>query len=305
MNSEDIKQTLIKTREARSPGNPLKENTLNNNTKMVLKLQSQMNDPNWLLNLEGIEKVIESYSTSTKKNYLSLVLQMVHHTAQGWYKDKLVERIQHYSKIKIDNEKNNIISEKKQEQKSMSISDIDKLISILLEEKQMKEVVILHILREFPIRAEVGTLQLISKYRYDKIKGELPKENYIVRNRNSLTLSRNNYKTAEVYGRKEHKITGRLKDILLDYIENHMGSGNGLFEYTEQELSKRLGYVSQKHLGTTLSVNAIAKIMIEHHLTKITDKDPMKRIHKVKDYLQKVSDIRGTGLQTLYDNYIN
>jgi len=64
MNTEEIKQTLINTREARSPGKPLKDNTLNNNTKMVLKLQSQMSDPNWLYDIDGIEKVIESYSGS-------------------------------------------------------------------------------------------------------------------------------------------------------------------------------------------------------------------------------------------------
>ena len=34
MDSEQVKNTLIATREARSPNNPLKENTLNNNTKM-------------------------------------------------------------------------------------------------------------------------------------------------------------------------------------------------------------------------------------------------------------------------------
>ncbi len=305
MNSEEIKQTLINTREARSPGKPLKDNTLNNNTKMVLKLQSQMSDPNWLYDIDGIEKVIESYSTSTKKNYLSLVLQMVHSSDKESYKNELVKKIQFHSQVKNSNEKNNIISEKKQEQKSMTMDDIDKLIELLLDNDNLKDAMILHILKVFPIRAEVGTLKLISKYRYDKIKGQLPKENYLVRNKNSLILSRNNYKTAEVYGRKEDKITGHLKEMLLDYIENNMGAGESVFGYSEQELSKRLSYISQKYLGTSLSVNAIAKINIEDGLTKIQDKDAMVRVNKIKSYLEKVGEIRGTSVQVLFNNYIN
>jgi len=305
MNSEEIKQTLINTREARSPGKPLKDNTLNNNTKMIMKLQSQMSDPNWLYNIDEIEKVIESYSTSTKKNYLSLVLQMVHSSDKEDYKKLLVEKIQFHSQIKNSNEKNNIISEKKQEQKSMTMDDIDKLIELLVENKINKDAMILHILKVFPIRAEVGTLKLISKYRYDKIKGTMPTENYLVRNKNSLMMSRNNYKTADVYGRKEHKITGHLKEMLLDYIENHMGAGESVFGYTEQELSKRLSYISQKYLGTSLSVNAIAKINIEDGLRKINNKDPIVRVNKIKSYLEKVGEIRGTSVQVLFNNYIN
>ncbi len=305
MNTEEIKQTLINTREARNPGKPLKENTLNNNTKMIMKLQSQMSDPNWLYDINQIEKVIESYSTSTKKNYLSLVLQMVHSYDKEDYKKLLVEKIQFHSQVKSSNEKNNIISEKKQEQKSMTMEDIDKLIELLVENKINKDAMILHILKVFPIRAELSTLKLISKYRYDKIKGTMPKENYIVRNKNSLILSRNNYKTAEVYGRKEHKITGHLKEMLLDFIENDMDSGESLFGYSEQELSKRLSYISQKYIGTSLSVNAIAKITIEHGLRKINDKDPIVRVNKIKSYLEKVSEIRGTSVQVLFDNYIN
>ena len=305
MNTEEIKQTLINTREARNPGKPLKENTLNNNTKMIMKLQSQMSDPNWLYDINQIEKVIESYSTSTKKNYLSLVLQMVHSYDKEDYKKLLVEKIQFHSQVKSSNEKNNIISEKKQEQKSMTMEDIDKLIELLVNDKINKDAMILHILKVFPIRAELSTLKLISKYRYDKIKGTMPKENYIVRNKNSLILSRNNYKTAEVYGRKEHKITGHLKEMLLDFIENDMDSGESLFGYSEQELSKRLSYISQKYIGTSLSVNAIAKITIEHGLRKINDKDPIVRVNKIKSYLEKVSEIRGTSVQVLFDNYIN
>lgn len=305
MNTEEIKQTLINTREARSPGKPLKDNTLNNNTKMVLKLQSQMSDPNWLYDIDGIEKVIESYSTSTKKNYLSLVLQMVHSSDKEDYKNELVKKIQFHSQVKNSNEKQNIISPKKQEQKSMTMDDIDKLIELLLDNNNLKDAMILHILKVFPIRAEVGTLKLISKYRYDKIKGTMPKENYLVRNKNSLILSRNNYKTAEVYGRKEDKITGHLKEMLLDYIENNMGAGESVFGYSEQELSKRLSYISQKYIGTSLSVNAIAKINIEDGLTKIQDKDPMVRVNKIKSYLEKVGEIRGTSVQVLFNNYIN
>ena len=230
---------------------------------------------------------------------------MVHSSDKEDYKNELVKKIQFHSQVKNSNEKQNIISEKKQEQKSITMNDIDKLIELLVENKINKDAMILHILKVFPIRAEVGTLKLISKYRYDKIKGTMPKENYLVRNKNSLIMSRNNYKTADVYGRKEDKITGHLKEMLLDYIERDMGASESVFGYSEQELSKRLSYISQKYIGTSLSVNAIAKINIEDGLKKINDKDPMVRVNKIKSYLEKVGDIRGTSVQVLFNNYIN
>ncbi len=40
-------------------------------------------------------------------------------------------------------------------------------------------------------------------------------------------------------------------------------------------------------------------------LKKINDKDPMVRVNKIKSYLEKVGEIRGTSVQVLFNNYIN
>ena len=136
----------------------------------------------------------------------------------------------------------------------------------------------------------------------------MPKANYIVRNKDSLVMSRNDYKTASQYGRKEHRITDFiLKPAILEYLTEYMGKGDKLFELDHQQTSKRLSYITSKYLGTPLSVNAITKICIEHKLRRINEGegDAMKKINETKKYLEEVSQIRGTSLQILFDSYIN
>ena len=293
------------------------EKTLNNNTKMILKLQSMIgSSEDWYYQLDKIKDVLESneYAVSTRRNYISLCLQLILYDQLILEKpveniaSEFIEEVKSLEKTKKSNQKNNIISEKKQEQKKFTYTQLNDLVVSLHNDNLVKDAVMIMILMVYPIRAEVGTLQLISKYKYDKIKGTMPEANYIVKNKDSLVLSRNDYKTAEHYGRKEHKISDFiLKNALLKYISDYMGKGDSLFNLTHQECSKRLSYITSKYLGTPLSVNAIAKITIEHNLKKINEGegDAMGKINKVKSYLEKVSDIRGTSLQVLFDSYIN
>ena len=86
-----------------------------------------------------------------------------------------------------------------------------------------------------------------------------------------------------------------------------MEKGDSLFNYDHHATSKRLHYITNKYLGTPLSVNAITKINIEHNLKKINDGegDAMSKVYKIKAFLEEVSDIRGTSIGGLFDSYIN
>jgi hypothetical protein len=316
MEASQITQQLTELSQKRFNRVPA-EKTLANNTKMILKLQSMVGpSEDWYYQLAKIKDILESnqYAVSTRRNYLSLCLQCILYDQLILNKPvesiagEFIEEVKALEQTKRTNQKNNIISEKKQEQKQFTFTDLNELNVKLRADGLHRDALMIMILMVYPIRAEVGTLQLISKYKYDKIKGTMPIANYIVKNKSSLVLSRNDYKTSKQYGRKEHRITNDiLKYGLIDYIENHMEKGDSLFNYNHQETTKRLSYITNKYLGTPLSVNAIAKITIEHNLKKVNDKegDAMTKVNKMKAYLEEVSDIRGTSLQVLFDSYIN
>lgn len=317
MEASQITQQLTELSQKRFNRVPA-EKTLANNTKMILKLQTMIGDDkeDWYYQLAKIKELLEShqYAVSTRRNYLSLCLQLILYDQLILNKpveniaSEFIEEVKSLEKTKKTNEKNNIISEKKMAQKEITYKELNDLVMMLRDHKLFGDALIIMILMVYPIRAEVGTLQLISKYKYNKIKETMPEANYIVRNKDSLVMSRNDYKTASQYGRKEHRITDFiLKPAILEYLNEYMDKGDSLFNYDHQATSKRLHYITNKYLGTPLSVNAITKICIEHKLRRINEGegDAMKKINETKKYLEEVSEIRGTSLQILFDNYIN
>ena len=232
MEASQITQQLTELSQKRFNRVPA-EKTLANNTKMILKLQSMVGpSEDWYYQLAKIKDILESnqYAVSTRRNYLSLCLQCILYDQLILNKpveniaSEFIQEVQSLEKTKRNNQKNNIISEKKQEQKQFTFTDLNELNVKLRADGLHADALMIMILMVYPIRAEVGTLQLISKYKYDKIKGTMPVANYIVKNKKSLVLSRNDYKTAYLYGRKEHTITNDIvKYGLEDYFEKSHG----------------------------------------------------------------------------------
>ena len=316
MEASQINQILTEVSQKR--GRVLKDNTLNNNTKMILKLQTMVGEDreDWYYQLAKIKEILEGhqYAVSTRRNYISMCLQLILYDQLILGKpvenilQEFIDEVQSLENIKKSNQKNNIISDKKMVQKEFTFKDLDQLVGKLRNDKLFGDALMIMILMVYPIRAEIGTFELISKYKYNKIKDSLPVANYIVRNKDSLVMSRNDYKTVKQYGRKEHRITDFiLKPAILEFITEHMKAGDKLFNLDHQQTSKRLFYITSKYLGSPLSVNSITKICIEHKLRRLNEKegDAIKKINEIKAYLETVSDIRGTSLQVLFDSYIN
>ena len=305
----------------------IKENTIVNNAKMMAKIKRLYEneyevDDEWYLNTENIAKLLDKmeYSVSTKRNYYSLLLGIVLHdnNFNGTTHDIniYINSIKKFNDIKVSNQKNSIVSEKKQQQQ-VSLSFVKDLLSKLQKNEHFDIYTIIMILLQYPIRAEVGTFKYTSLLSYNKSK-KFKKDdltytegNWLVIGKSKVMMIRNEYKTYPVYGQKIHDITGKAKTAILSYISSkpEVGNGNSIFGFTEGELSCRLLYLSKKYSGINLSVNAIAKINISNGIKQLHEKnlglDGVIAHKMIINYLDSMGDIRGTSLKGLEDSYIN
>ena len=165
MEATQITQRLTELSQKRFNRVPA-EKTLNNNTKMILKLQTMIGDDkeNWYYQLAKIKELLESnkYAVSTKRNYLSLCLQLILYDQLILNKpvenisSEFIEEVKSLEKTKKTNEKNNIISEKKMVQKEFTYKQLNDLVLMLRDDKLFGDALMIMILMVYPIRAEVG-----------------------------------------------------------------------------------------------------------------------------------------------------
>lgn len=312
------------------PARELKDNTIANNSRLIKKMLDsnpkgktpiyrRPNDlGNWLRE--------QGFSDSTMRNYFQLAIEMTMYDAEytmtpdpnqnrtksrtgvdaqsqfglnptirelGGLVDELEKKIQD-AKGKRD------VSAKKKEQQVGS-SVVYDIIAGLRANNHDAEALILDILMKYPYRAEVGTLKLLTEpaqYRYLKKKGL--KENYLVMGKRKMMVSRSEYKTSDQYGLIENDITDKgLKQRIRDYVTKYdIKAKQPLFGFTDnQDVSKRLGYLTKKIAGVSLGPAAVVKIMLSDA--------PFKDLAEAADFLKEMSRIRGTSLSTLQDVYLH
>ena len=306
----------------------IKENTIVNNAKMLAKIKRLYEneyevDDEWYLKYENIAKLLDKmeYTVCTKKNYYSLLLGIVLHdnNFNGTTHDIniYINSIKKFNDIKVSNQKNSIISEKKQQQQ-VSLSFIKDLLSKLQKNEHFDIYTIIMILLQYPIRAEVGTFKYTSLLSYNKSKKNADKGphydegNWLVIGKTKMYMIRNEYKTAPIYGRINISVEGKAKKAILSFVNGkHFEEGNSIFGFTEGDLSRRLIYLSNKYTGVNLSVNALAKITIKNDIEMISKRDVKNnvdaiRAHKnILRYLEVVGSVRGTSANVLEGSYIN
>ena len=198
------------------------------------------------------------------------------------------------------------VSEKKQEQQ-VSTSVVKDIIKKMRDGGHTEEALIMEILMTYPYRAEVGSLIHMSVRDFNALvkavggKDKL-KDNYLVTgSRGVMFISRSDYKTFVNYGTIENKIDSPpLKKAILKYLKDAgIGSGERVFPSmkSNQDVSKKLNYLTKKYGGISLGPAALVKIMLSS--------TPFKDLVDAADFLKEMSRIRGTSLSTLQDVYLH
>ena len=205
------------------------------------------------------------------------------------------------------------VSDKKVEQQ-VAPSMVYDIIEGLKKNNFHEEAVILEILMKYPYRAEVGTLHFMHLKTYNALKKKKAwppalstgLKNYLIVGKRKMIVSRSDYKTFDTYGTIENEIKDKaVKKSLNEWIDvrkngegGWLGEMSPIFTFKDnQDVSKRLGYVTKKIAGISLGPAAIVKIMLSNQ--KFTD------MAEAADFLREASRIRGTALNVLQDVYLH
>lgn len=267
-----------------------------------LKLLSKKNNEESFTNInfakdkELVINLTADLSDSTRRNYLTAcanILRLEEKTEElediiKYYEDKVKE----YNNKYIEDNKTGIISDK---QKTAFGIGIQGLVDMLFNmEKNLENpetylaYTIFHILLQYPLRNEIGTLEKIKLADFNKLKvGAHPTEEYKGKNwlvipsniyKKPITIVSTNYKTEQKYGIKHVDIVNKeLRRKLIEYIKFTGGELEGpLFKYNNEKLNEKkltdiLLYQSKKYtnekvgIGTTI----FAKIVLSHEFEEI------------------------------------
>lgn len=330
VNKQNIIDRFIKIKTKLYGENKIpSQKTLNMNSSMILKLFRYFNTKNkdtpytnyqFIYEVKEIEDYLKDMSVSTQRNYYSVILSLVNYDKHfknmknDNYIELYVDKIKTNEAKKKDNESKGIMNDKKTEKLDITNEDMNNFMKTLLKNGLMKEYVIMTILNQYPIRAEISNVKFIDLKTYNKMKKNKDfvnnNTNYIVYGSKKILLSRGDYKTFKIYGRLENEMTGKAKSVLNKYIkDNDFKNGDSLFDMTNDTLTKRLFYISNKYLNIPLSVNSIAKLTIRNMLEDIKQTEEYKKnttnhILLQNQVVNKVAKIRGTSAQMIYNSYV-
>ena len=314
-------------------GRSVKDVTIKNNSKMILKIQLGVPDNSpigvWkapAVVQTWVESEDNNFSKTTQRNYYSVMLAMANWDANFGpekdesYAENFAEPIEFYigmiksleKKILADKQARKV-SDKKVEQQ-VAPSMVYDIIEGLKKNNFHEEALILEILMKYPYRAEVGTLHFMHLKTYNALKKKKAwppalstgLKNYLIVGKRKMIVSRSDYKTFDTYGTIENEIKDKaVKKSLNEWIDvrkngegGWLGEMSPIFTFKDnQDVSKRLGYVTKKIAGISLGPAAIVKIMLSNQ--KFTD------MAEAADFLREASRIRGTALNVLQDVYLH
>jgi len=129
--------------------------------------------------------------------------------------------------------------------------------------------------------------------------------NWIIKLSKFYRVIRHHYKTNSKYGMIKTDIKQKdLKKVLNEYVKsNNIQSNTPLFIYkdkqqTQNDLSQRLSYLSNKFINIKLSTSSIFKIVLCNIMKQYTDKNT--QIQLITEY----SKTRGTSTENLIKYYV-
>ena len=292
----------IKHKEFKPLGNTTLNAYITNLNKLhrEIKTKIEIDNLDWLLDKETIKDYINNLqSANTRKNYITAIISVLHSNYT-----KYKNAIDFYIKLAS----NNIIDIKinlKQDkgcsnEKIISMNEYNDLLNKLKKNiKYRTEYIILSILKYYPIRNEIFNLKYIKYSDYKLLdKTDRLNNNWLIEKSNKMTMSRNVYKTSDIFNQINTDLNNEIKKLLKKYItEFNIESNNDLFYVKPQTMVIKIATTTKEFIGVKLGTSSIFKIVCCDVVQRYTDE-------KREDMLKYYGSIRGTSLKILVDYYI-
>ena len=286
INTDNLTEELTEARPN------VKPNTIRQYEIQLNKLKKvfESDDWNFLSNPDDVvDKLKSNKYTSQRNSYNAIIVLLMALNHDNKYDDLL----EAYGKLRdtlnnkyVEDQQSGKISEK-QKENFAELSEIQGMISQMESEikskglKSQKKLsgkekellmvyVIYSLLIRLPIRNDMAGMELITKTQYNKLSEEQKKNtNYLVKEKASMFLVLNEYKTAKKYGEKKIDVPKDLEKIFRMYLKlTKKEAGEVLFvsstgkPISRNAMSQLLLKTSKKYIGKGVSTTLMRKAVV-------------------------------------------
>ena len=280
---EDLKDLLESEKDKRRSEKTIKMYISNiNKLYKILGNEEDMEDLDWLTDVEKITDILSDKHFTTLRNYLNSIIVSLQ---VAEYPQELIKEYQsirdEFNDKYIKENSTGVISAK-QEENFVTMDEINGVIKEMKEEIDSKKLfrkdispkekalvqmyVIINILTQYPFRNDLAGMKLIKKKGFNNLSmDEKKKNNYLLQDKNDFYFILNEYKTQAKYGEKKIKVEkNNLPSLLRKYIplldsEYLFVSSTGK-PISRNSLTQLLSKTFEKYLGKKISTTLLRKI---------------------------------------------
>ena len=280
---EDLKDLLESQKDKRRSEKTIKMYISNiNKLYKILGNEEDMEDLDWLTDVEKITDILSDKHFTTLRNYLNSIIVSLQ---VAEYPEELIKEYQsirdEFNDKYIKENSTGVISAK-QEENFATMDEINGVIKEMKEEIDSKKLfrkditpkekalvqmyVIINILTQYPFRNDLAGMKLIKKKGFNNLSmDEKKKNNYLLQDKNDFYFILNEYKTQAKYGEKKIKVEkNNLPSLLRKYIplldsEYLFVSSTGK-PISRNALTQVLSKTFEKYLGKKISTTLLRKI---------------------------------------------
>jgi len=301
INVENINEEIQTARPS------LKTNTVKQYESNLNKLKKMFESDNWDF-LNEPEKVEEKIShlhfTSRRNHYNAIIVLLMALNHDNKY-DKILAKYDEMRNELNDeyNKQSSTISDK-QSKNFASMEEINDMISKVGEElkamklKQKENLnkkemallqffVLVNLYKNIPLRNDVSYMEAIKPSDLKKLTKEEQKEkNWLLMEKNKLSIILNNYKSDKTYGQKIIPIEDKDLKRLLNYYIKIIGGKGVLFKsstgtpLSPNALTQFFLKFTKKYMGKSISTTLIRKSVASHHFGAGTEFAKLKQQQK-------------------------
>jgi hypothetical protein len=280
---EDLKTLLESQKDKRRSEKTIKMYISNiNKLYKLLGNEEEMEDLDWLTDVEKITDILSDKHFTTLRNYLNSIIVSLQVTEYPQELIKEYQSIRDEFNDKYIKENSTGVISAKQEENFASMDEINGVIKEMKEEIDSKKLfrkdispkekalvqmyVIINILTQYPFRNDLAGMKLIKKKAFNNLSmDEKKKNNYLLQDKNDFYFILNEYKTQAKYGEKKIKVEkNNLPSLLRKYIplldsEYLFVSSTGK-PFSRNALTQILSKTFEKYLGKKISTTLLRKI---------------------------------------------